>query len=262
MEEVFKIENLNINNFNNLNISIPKGKIVSIIGNNKSGKTELIKIILGINSTNNILSINNVILNEQNKDKYIKNIGIVFPYYDYPYLYKNTKDELMYPLKNLGYNKIKSINIIKKTLKKLNKSDLYKKEFKDLDNNSKQIIVFILGLIHNPKVLIIDESFNLIDSNSKKIILDIINDLVKQKKLTVIYFSNKLSLDIMSDYIYILDNYQIVCEGTIDNICDNKLYEYGIEIPFMIDLSNKLKTYGLINKTYQNMEEMVNDIWK
>ena len=43
---------------------------------------------------------------------------------------------------------------------------------------------------------------------------------------------------------------------------DRALNKIGIELPFIVDLSNKLSAYNMIDKIYFDMEEMVDDIWK
>ena len=63
---------------------------------------------------------------------------------------------------------------------------------------------------------------------------------------------------------YLLNNYQIIKEGTKEEILEDEelLNNAHIEVPFMVDLSNKLKMYSLINKTYYDMEELVDSLWK
>ena len=43
---------------------------------------------------------------------------------------------------------------------------------------------------------------------------------------------------------------------------DNVLNKIGLEVPFMIDLSVKLKDYQLVNKIILNQEEMIEELWK
>lgn len=64
--------------------------------------------------------------------------------------------------------------------------------------------------------------------------------------------------------IYILDNYSIVYSDNYDNIIndDQLFYSRGIKIPFMVDLSIKLKMYNLVDHIYYDMEELVNDLCK
>ena len=43
---------------------------------------------------------------------------------------------------------------------------------------------------------------------------------------------------------------------------ERALKKIGIDLPFMVDLSNKLSYYGLVDETILSMSEMVNHLWK
>ena len=72
------------------------------------------------------------------------------------------------------------------------------------------------------------------------------------------------SITIYTDYLYILDKGKILLEGIPIEVLkkDNVLNKIGLQIPFMIDLSVKLKDYNLIDDTILNMDKMVNLLWK
>mgnify|MGYP004592577923 FL=1 len=116
---ILKINNLNYSRddtiiFSNLNLNVFKKDYISIIGLNRSGKTTLTKLLCAIIPTDNIFSINDIFLNKQTVLDYIEHIGVVSNSLNI-FLTKKVKDELILPLKNLGYNELK---IKKKQLKK------------------------------------------------------------------------------------------------------------------------------------------------
>lgn len=170
----------------------------------------------------------------------------------------------MYPLINLGYPKIIIERKIKKILEELRLESLYNKNIKDLDSSTKQLLLFIISLLHNPKVLLIDDSFLLLNNNYKKIIFNYLMKLKKNKDLTIVYFTSNMDNVLGSDYLYLLDNFKIIESGRpLTLLSDDKLfYESNLEVPFMVDLSTKLKMYGLIDNLYLDMEELVDKIWK
>ena len=61
----------------------------------------------------------------------------------------------------------------------------------------------------------------------------------------------------------IIDNKKIIGKYKPSDIYnnDNIFTDHNIELPFLVDLSLKLKMYNLINKEYSDMKEMVDDIW-
>ena len=84
--------------------------------------------------------------------------------------------------------------------------------------------------------------------------------------LTIIMTTSNLEDCIQSDYIYVIDNNIVALEGKPTEVLqkDNILNKIGLELPFMIDLSVKLRDYDLIGNVDINMdiEGMVNLLWK
>ena len=264
MNSIVKVKNLNYLDFQKFNLDIEENSYTTIVGPLKSGKTTLIKIISGIIKTNNVCECNNVILNENNCFNYVKNIGVVFGINKNSFKYQTVKEELMYPLINLGYPKRIIERKIKKILEELRLESLYNKNIKELDSSTKQLLLFIISFLHNPKVLLIDDSFLLLNNNHKKLIFNYLMKLKKNKGLTIIHFTSNMGNVLKSDYLYLLDNFKIKESGRpLKLLSDDKLfYESNLEVPFMVDLSTKLKMYGLIDNLYLDMEELVDKIWK
>ena len=67
-----------------------------------------------------------------------------------------------------------------------------------------------------------------------------------------------------SDYTYVLNDGNIVMEGTpLQVLKEEKLLnQFGLELPFMVDLSLKLEFYELIEGVITDMDRMVNTLWK
>lgn len=72
-----------------------------------------------------------------------------------------------------------------------------------------------------------------------------------------------LNITINTDYIYVLNNSEIVLEGEPLSVLekDNILNKVGLELPFMLDLSVKLRDYDLLKKTELDIDRMVDTLW-
>ena len=68
----------------------------------------------------------------------------------------------------------------------------------------------------------------------------------------------------ISDKIYVLNEGKIVLSGTKEEVYkeENILHNLGFELPFMVELSNRLMFYDLIDHVIYDMEEMVDNLWK
>ena len=259
--KILEIINLNYHDFNNIYLSFNKGTFYSIIGANASGKTTLFRLISGITLTTNNISCDNVYLNK-NIESYIKKIGIVERVNDNSFIYQKVYDEMTYPLYNLGLSKKKRDSRIIETLNKFNLNSFIDKNINELNTHERQLLLIMISLLHKPKVLLLDSVLNIFTKNEKEDLIKVLNSFI-QEGLTVINFTSNLSEACFSEKLILLSNFKILGEYTKEDIYkDDKLfYQNGLEIPFITDLSIKLKMYGVINKNYNDVKEMVNDIW-
>ena len=81
--------------------------------------------------------------------------------------------------------------------------------------------------------------------------------------MTIIINSLRLEDIIETDKIIIINNSEVILEGNPIDILqkDNILNKAGIKVPFMIDLSVKLKDYNLIDEVELDMNRMTNKLW-
>ncbi len=262
MDKILEINNLCYQEFNNINITFNKGLFYYIVGPNKSGKTMLFRNITSLNLTNNMIICNNITLNSNTQKFYLRNIGVVERVHDYSFNYQSVYHEMLYPLLNIGYSQINAKKRIKEVLDYFNFSYIFDKKIKDLNLYEKQELLIIIALLHQPMILIMDNVLELFSHNKRKEIIFILKKLINEG-LTVINFTVSLNDIMASDKIILLSNYKIIKETTYEELYDNDklFYENDLEIPFMIDIVNKLKMYNLINKKYTNMKELVDSLW-
>lgn len=263
---ILKIDNLNYSRddtviFSNINLNIQKKDYISIIGLNKSGKTTLTKLLCAVIPTDNIFSINSLSLNKQTVLDYIENIGVVSNSLNI-FLTKKVKDELILPLKNLGYNKLKIDKIINNLTTFFEIENLLSKNINELTKDESIYLQVIISLVHNPEILILDDAFLSLSLPLKEKILLKLKQLNKDG-LTIINITSDLETIYDSNKVYLLNNQKIEELGNVEQVFqeDNYLRKLGFRIPFIIDLSIKLKFYGLLDKIYYNLEELEENLW-
>ena len=268
MPTILSINNLNyeLNEktfFKNFNFSLEKGSITSIIAPNGSGKTMLTKILCAIIPTDDICTLDGISLNKKNVLNYITKIGVATNDINNQFLFSKVKDELAYPLLNLGYPEHKINKKIIKISKFFEIENLLNKKITSLSKSDKNKLLIILALIHEPKVLVLDDIFYDMTSKTQKFMLEKLKEL-NSDGLTILNITSKLDTIYDSDLIYVLNNFKIEDEGTKEEILneDSYLNSIGLEIPFIIDLSLKLKFYDLIDKIYFNLDKLEEDLWK
>ena len=262
MEKVLELNNLDYMDFEDINLSFNGGKIYSIVGGSKCGKTTLFKLIASLIPTNDMITCNNVVLTNETTFDYFTNIGVVERVNNNSFLFQKVIDEMKYPLYNLGYSKTEIINRINEVLSLFEVEKFIDKNINELNVYEKQLLLIIISLLHEPRVLLLDSALEIYPISEQIKIINKLKRLVKDG-LTVINFTKSLELINESYKLILLDNFKIIGEYLPSKVYeDDKLfYSHNLEIPFLTDLSIKLKMYNLVNKEYLNMKELVDDIW-
>lgn len=268
MPSILSVNNLNyeVNGktfFQDFNFSLEKESFTSIIAPNGSGKTMLTKILCAIIPTNDICILNGISLNKKNVLNYITKIGVATNDLNQQFLFNKVKDELAYPLLNLGYPEHKINKKILKISKFFEIENLLNKKITSLSKSEKNKLLIILALIHEPKVLILDDIFYDMTLGEQEFMLEKLKEL-NHDGLTILNITSKLDTIYNSNLVYVLNNFKIESSGTKEEILndDSNLSSIGLEIPFIIDLSLKLKLYDLIDKIYFDINKLEEDLWK
>lgn len=219
MENILEVNNLckTYDSFSlkNINLELPKGTIMGLVGENGAGKSTTIKSILNLINTNNG-TVKIFGLDMKEKEIEIKeDIGIV--------LDEGFFSEYLTPL---DINDIMT-NIYKNWskesfLKYLEDFKLPKdKTSKEFSTGMKMKLKIAVALAHKPKLLILDEPTSGLDPIARQDILDIFQDFIQDEEHSVLVSSHITSdLETIADYISFINNGQIVLSKTRDELMD------------------------------------------
>ena len=237
-----------------INLDIPSGIIIGLIGENGAGKTTLIKSILNIirSDKGNIKIFEKEV--KKNECEIKENIGVVLDNMFFP--------ELLMP---------KDINSIMKDVYKNWDEQLFNKylsEFKLKNNQSiksmskgmKKKLEIATALSHHPKLLILDEPTSGLDPVVRNEVLDIFLDFIQDEEHTIL-----LSTHITSDLEHIADKIIFINQGKVvlDQSRDDLLDNYGI-LKCDVDKFDTISKDDIIayKKNKYDCEILVNDINK
>lgn len=268
MGSIIKVDNLTFRYkdkfiFDRFSLEINEGNWVSITGSNGSGKSTLIKILTGLLKTDSDINICGLKLNEDNLFNIRKNIGVIFDNPENLFLCETVEDDIAFTLENLCYSVDEMKKRIRDISNKLKIAHLLKKSPNELSGGEKAKVALACALVHEPKILILDESISMIDENEKFRILDILNELHK-KGMTIISVIHDLRESYFSDRLIVINDGAIMLDGIPLKVMeyDKILNRLGIELPFEIELSEKLKLYGLIDNLIPDVEKLVDTLWE
>ena len=209
----------------NINLHIPRGKIIAIVGLNGSGKSTLIKLLTRLyDPDEGIICLEKTNIKDFNIEEYKKQMSVVFQDFG---KYNFTAGENIH----LG-NSASEYNIIK--IEKASEyagSDSYINEFPEKYNTMMgklfenghevsigqwQKLAIARAIYRQSKILILDEATSAIDSLAENELIDKLSDDIESR--SVILISHRLSVIKHADYIYVLSNGSIVQEGTHDQL--------------------------------------------
>ena len=249
--------------FDKFCLDIDGAQWITITGPNGSGKTTLIKILLGLCETDSNIYIDNLELNRNTMFEIRKRIGVVFENLDDNFICETVSDDIAFTMKNLLYSKKYISSRINELANMLNIKHLLNKTSDKLSVGEKFKVALACALSHNPMILIIDEVLSTLEESDKHNIIDLLKDL-NTKGLTIINITKDLSESYYSDRLLVLNNGSILLDGSPLKVMeyDKVLNKIGVKITFEIELSIKLKLYGVIDKPIYNLEEIVNILWE
>ena len=249
MSSILTFENVSknygkLNALSNIQFEIPENSIFAILGPNGSGKSTLIRILAGlITSWNgNILYKGNSIHNDKN---YLKNFGFIVEdpsFYQYLSAIKNL--QIFCRLTNTPFSRINEV---------LDLVDLLDRKYDKVSNYSygmKQRLGIAQALLHDPKILILDEPNNGLDPIGVNQIADIIYKLNHDGKTICISTHSLTEVDRLCSDVAILREGKLIINKNIQTELKRKKF-FRIEISDLskaIKVIKKIKGVSIISK--------------
>lgn len=257
MDVILNINNLKYNNiFKDLSIYIEKNTITAISGSNNCGKTTLMRILSRNIKTNTNIVYRGKEIKDYKQENYNNKVQVVFPE-EILFQEKAIIDEMKIQKEEIDTDKIDFL-ISKLSLKKIQNKDISSLSTKEI------VLMQIAKAILNAEdIVMIDEIDNYFTKEELINLYKVFNQCIDKYDLTFIITCLNLESTLYVDELYIISNGKILIKGEPLRVLDkdNILNKEGLEVPFIIDLSVKLKDYQLINKIILNQEEMIEELW-
>jgi ABC-2 type transport system ATP-binding protein len=192
-----------------VSITIPEKSIYGLLGPNGAGKTTLIRIINQIiNSDEGSVEIFGEKLQE-------KHVGIIGYLPEERGLYKKMKvgDQLLYLAQLKGMSRKQALDRIKVWLEKFEIKDWWHKKVEDLSKGMAQKVQFISTVMHEPKLIILDEPFSGFDPVNAQLITEKILEL-KENGSTIIFSTHRMeTVESLCDHIALINKSKLILEG-------------------------------------------------
>jgi ABC-2 type transport system ATP-binding protein len=195
---------------NKVSITIPEKTIYGLLGPNGAGKTTLIRII------NQIITSDSGEIRIFGEQLNPSHIGVIGYLPEERGLYKKLKvgEQLMYFAQLKGLTKNDAKERIKKWLAKFEITDWWNKKVEDLSKGMAQKVQFISTVMHEPRLIILDEPFSGFDPVNAQLITEEILEL-KAKGSTIIFSTHRMeTVEDLCDHIALINKSEKILEGT------------------------------------------------
>ena len=219
IKSFFKREYKIVNAVNDVTFTIKEGEIVGYIGPNGAGKSTTIKMLSGILKPDS----GSIIIDGMNpvndRVKYVKEIGVVFGqksqlWWDIPAIDSFDLLRDIYKIPNDEYVKTRD-----ELIDLLKISEIVKLPVRQLSLGERMKCELVASLLHNPKILFLDEPTIGLDAVSKVVVRDFIKKINKEKKVTVILTTHDMAdIESLAKRIIIIGNGKKLYDGDINTI--------------------------------------------
>ncbi|OFX70908.1 MAG: gliding motility-associated ABC transporter ATP-binding subunit GldA [Bacteroidetes bacterium GWE2_29_8] len=252
-ENIYKSYN-SIKAVDNISFEIKKGEIVGFLGPNGAGKSTTLKMATSfIHPDKGNIYINNINVKE-NPSKIKKIIGYLPE--NNPLYYEMTVIEYLIfiaKLQDLQKNKLNSR--IEYVIDVCGLEKEKNKKISELSKGYKQRVGIAHAIVHDPKILILDEPTTGLDPNQIIDIRNLIKELGKEK--TIIFSSHILQeVEAIAERVIIINKGKIIADGNTANLNEEVIKEKTIKLilenDFNKDILNELRDNSFINSINYN----------
>lgn len=199
-----------------VSISVPEGSIYGLLGPNGAGKTTLIRIINQITGPD---SGSVHFRGEKLRPEHGEQIGYL-P--EERGLYKKMKvgEQSLYLARLKGLSKKDAMARLKYWFEKFEIQAWWNKKVEELSKGMAQKVQFIVTVLHEPKLLILDEPFSGFDPINASLIRNEIMELRKKGSTIIFSTHNMGSVEELCDHIALINRSQKILEGSVREIKD------------------------------------------
>ena len=235
-----------------INIEIPHGQFVGIIGHTGSGKSTLIQHLNGlVKATSGALYYNeeNIYAEGYNMRQLRSQVGLVFQYPEHQLFEVDVLSDVCFGPKNQGCSEEEAKQRALEALKLVGlKEKYYDRSPFDLSGGQKRRVAIAGVLAMNPKVLVLDEPTAGLDPKGRDEILDQIAFLHKSCDMTVILVSHSME-DVAKyvDRIIVMNHGQVAFDDVPKKVFQHyhELEQMGLSAPQVTYIMHELKAHGL-----------------
>lgn len=217
-----------------ISLTVEKGQIFGLLGPNGAGKTTLIRMITGI-----FYPDQGQIIFDGKKFDPVNDAARIGYMPEERGLYKKMKigEQAMYLAQLKGLSHAEAHTKIKKWFAKFEMDSWWNKKVEDLSKGMQQKLQFVTTVLHEPRLIILDEPFSGLDPVNSNLIKDEIFRLA-QEGATIIFSTHRMEqVEEICNHIVLVNKGKKILDGTVKQVKQEykeNLYTVGLEQPLSV----------------------------
>jgi ABC-2 type transport system ATP-binding protein len=235
-----------------ISLKIEKGQIFGLLGPNGAGKTTLIRMITGI-----FYPDEGEIIFDGKKFDPLNDIAYIGYMPEERGLYKKMKigEQALYLAQLKGLSKYDATKKIREWFAKLDMESWWNKKVEDLSKGMQQKMQFVTTVLHEPKLIILDEPFSGLDPVNANLIKDEIYNLSKNGA-TIIFSTHRMEqVEEICDHIALVNKGTKILDGTVQQV-KHQYKENLFRVTFASQLTPEHLAVDLFKVIKRNDQEL------
>ena len=245
-----------------VDIDVPQGSFVAILGHNGSGKSTLAKHMNAILvPTGGTMWVDGRDTKDPNELWNIRqSAGMVFQNPYNQIIGTVVEEEVGFGPENLGVPTDEIWKRVENSLRAVGMLERRKDSPNKLSGGQKQRVAIAGVIAMEPKCIVLDEPTAMLDPNGRKEVIEAVEQLRKEKNVTVILITHYMEEVIDADQVFVMDEGHVVMHGTPKEIFSrvDELKKYRMDVPQVTMLADALIQKGVpLPKGILRREELV-----
>lgn len=250
-----------------VNVDFKAGEFIAILGHNGSGKSTLAKHINAlVTPTEGSVWVDGM---DTSDDDNLLNVrqtaGMVFQNPDNQIIGTLVEEEVGFGPENIGIPTDEIWERVASSLKAVGMYKFRKASPNKLSGGQKQRVAIAGIVAMKPKCIVLDEPTAMLDPLGRKEVINVLHELNKKEKVTIILITHYMEEVIDADRIFVMDKGKIVMEGVPRKIFTQveKLKELRLDVPQVTELAYELRKCGVeLPECILTKEELTRELVK
>ena len=234
---------------NEVDLDVKQGEFVAVLGHNGSGKSTLAKHLnVLLTASGGTLWVDGRDTKDADNLWAIRqNAGMVFQNPDNQIIASVVEEDVAFGPENIGVPTSEIWKRVERSLKSVGMIKYREHSPNKLSGGQKQRVAIAGVMAMEPKCIVLDEPTAMLDPNGRREVLEAVEQLNKEKGITVILITHYMEEVVHADRVYVMDHGNVVMQGSPRTIFSqvDTLKSYRLDVPQITLLAYELKKAGL-----------------